>query len=69
MESYEIILGDGFFNRFYMYVDLDSDQIGLAKNRENITLQDVLELNDLIYDAEDWVDFEEWFEMFIKYIL
>ena len=59
MESYEIILGDGFFNRFYMYVDLDSDQIGLAKNRENITLQDVLELNDLIYDAEDWVDFEE----------
>jgi hypothetical protein len=42
-----------------MYVDLDSDQIGLAKNRENITLQDVLELNDLIYDAEDWVDFEQ----------
>jgi hypothetical protein len=29
-----VLIGDGFFNRFYAYFDLDNKQIGLAKNRE-----------------------------------
>lgn len=39
-----IFLGDGFFNRFYTYFDLEQDKVGIAKNLENITMDDILSL-------------------------
>ena len=29
-----VLIGDGFFNRFYAYFDIESKKIGLAKNKE-----------------------------------
>lgn len=38
----ELFLGDGFFNRYYTYFDLDQKQIGIAKNKEIIKLEKIL---------------------------
>lgn len=37
-----IFLGDGFFNRFYTFFDLENSKVGIATNRENITMSDIL---------------------------
>ena len=37
-----IILGDGFFRRYYTFFDLDKHEIGIAKNRENLTVKEIL---------------------------
>ncbi len=29
----ELFLGDGFFNRYYTYFNLDIKQVGIAKNK------------------------------------
>ena len=52
-----IFLGDGFFNSFYTYFDLENNQVGIAHNKENLTIEKVLTLNQMDYDEEDW---EEW---------
>ena len=33
----QLFIGDGFFNRFYTYFDIDSNQIGIAKNKEDLS--------------------------------
>ena len=48
-----IFLGDGFFNRFYTYFDLENEKVGIAKNRENITLADIIKQNGE-YTPDDW---------------
>ncbi len=35
----ELFLGDGFFNRYYTYFNLDTKQLGIAKNKEVITVK------------------------------
>lgn len=37
-----VILGDAFFSKYFAYFDLEDYQIGLARNKEVITLEDVL---------------------------
>jgi hypothetical protein len=49
-----IFLGDGFFFRFYTYFDLEAQKVGIAKNRENITLTEILTTQTLAYDPSDW---------------
>ena len=51
-----IFLGDGFFNRFYTYVDLEQNKVGIAQNKENLTIEKILTLNDLGYEDKDWED-------------
>jgi hypothetical protein len=29
----QLFLGDGFFNRYYTYFDLENKKIGIAKNK------------------------------------
>jgi len=49
----ELFLGDGFFNRFYTYFNLEKKEIGIAKNNENITVERIIK-NDLDADKSDW---------------
>ena len=46
----ELFLGDGFFNRYYTYFDLEYKEIGVAKNKEVLsyknTFADPSELDD-----------------------
>ena len=37
-----MILGAAFFNRFYAFFDLDQYLVGIAANKENITMNDIL---------------------------
>ena len=37
----KVFIGDGFFNRFYAYFDLQSKEIGLAKNRETLSYKNM----------------------------
>jgi len=39
-QSYTLI-GDGFFNRFYAYFDIESKRIGLAKNKEILSYKNM----------------------------
>jgi hypothetical protein len=50
-----IFLGDAFFFRFYTYFDLEAQKVGIAKNRENITLTEILTTQTFEYDPFDWV--------------
>jgi len=38
---YQVIIGDGFFNRYYAYFDIQSKQVGLAKNREVLSYKNM----------------------------
>ena len=51
----QIILGDGFFRKYYGYFDLENRKVGLAPNREVTTLEDILSQppQDEYLD-EDW---------------
>lgn len=37
----QLFIGDGFFNRFYTYFDIDNNQIGIAKNKENLSYKNM----------------------------
>jgi hypothetical protein len=50
-----IFLGDAFFNRFYTYFDLQGQKVGIAKNRENITMSEIISNQYLKYSAADWL--------------
>ena len=39
----EIILGDGFFRRYYTFFNLGKREIGIAKNREDLTVEQILD--------------------------
>lgn len=41
-----VILGDAFFNRYYTVFDLEQSSVSIAKNRENITLNDLFTLKN-----------------------
>jgi hypothetical protein len=38
----ELFLGDGFFNRYYTYFNLEKTQLGIAKNKEVITVDRII---------------------------
>ena len=57
--SSTIFLGDGFFNSFYTFFDLENQQVGIAHNRENITVEKVLTLNKLDQNETDWADWDD----------
>jgi pepsin A len=50
--DFRLFLGDGFFNRYYAFFDLENKQIGLAKNREQLSHSNV-------YIAESEMDEED----------
>lgn len=37
----QVLIGDGFFNRFYTYFDLVSKEVGFAKNREVLSYKNM----------------------------
>lgn len=48
----QLFLGDGFFNRYYTYFDLEYRQIGIAKNKEVLSYENTFaDLSDL--DSDD----------------
>lgn len=50
-----IFLGDAFFNRFYTFFDLENQKVGIAKNRENITIADIIDQGKTItFNSTDW---------------
>lgn len=50
-----IFLGDAFFNRFYTFFDLENQKVGIAKNRENITIADIIDQGKSItFNSTDW---------------
>lgn len=49
----ELFLGDGFFNRYYTYFNLEKREVGIAKNNEVITIEKIIQ-NKLDADNEDW---------------
>lgn len=52
-DEHMLFLGDGFFNRFYTYFDLDQNVVGLALNRENLTMDKIYSLPSP-WVPEDW---------------
>ena len=51
----ELILGDGFFNRFYIFMDLEDHEVGIAKNKQNITMEKIFDLDTgYVWDPLDW---------------
>ena len=42
LQGNQVILGDGFFNRFYTHFDYEGREVGIAYNNEHITVEDVL---------------------------
>jgi hypothetical protein len=49
----ELFLGDGFFNRYYTYFNLEDKQVGIAKNKEAIAIEKIIQ-NKMDTDVEDW---------------
>jgi hypothetical protein len=50
-----IFLGDAFFNRFYTFFDLENQKVGIAKNRENITIAEIIDQGKSItFNSTDW---------------
>jgi hypothetical protein len=49
----ELFLGDGFFNRYYTYFNLEDKQVGIAKNKETISIEKIIQ-NKLDADVQDW---------------
>ena len=49
----ELFLGDGFFNRYYTYFNLEYKQVGIAKNKETISIEKIIQ-NKLDADVQDW---------------
>ena len=37
----QVLIGDGFFNRYYTYFDIQGKEIGLAKNKENLSYKNM----------------------------
>lgn len=35
--EYQLFMGDGFVSRFYVYFDITNREIGIAKNREELS--------------------------------
>ena len=48
-----LFLGDGFFNRFYTYFNLDNNTVSIAPNKEEITVDKIFKLKSE-WDSEDW---------------
>lgn len=38
----ELFLGDGFFNRYYTFFDLEKKKVGIAKNKEVIKMEKII---------------------------
>ena len=50
-----IILGDGFFRRYYTFFDLENKEVGIAQNKEVLTVEDILNQPPQDeYLEEDW---------------
>ncbi len=47
------MLGDGFFNRFYTYFNIEKRKIGIANNVEDIKLEDILKKSS-DYESKTW---------------
>jgi hypothetical protein len=50
-----LFLGDGFFNRYYTYFDLQNKNVGIAKNNEQISLEQLVK-NKISLTSDDWKD-------------
>ena len=49
------MLGDSFMQRYYTLFNLDERNVGIAKNRENIKMEHLLNLKDKSsFDPNDW---------------
>lgn len=46
----ELFLGDGFFNRYYTYFNIEDKKIGIAKNKEVIPIKRLID-NELDANA------------------
>jgi hypothetical protein len=48
----QLFMGDGFASRFYIYFDITNEQVGIAKNRENLSYKNVFRAYSNL-DSED----------------
>ena len=42
----EVVLGDSFLHRYYTLFSLDDGNVGIAKNRENIQMEQLFNVKD-----------------------
>jgi hypothetical protein len=48
----EMLLGDGFFTRYYGYFNIKERKIGLAPNKQKLTYDAIKNNGD--FDSDDW---------------
>ncbi len=48
-------MGDGFFNRYYTFFDIGRNVVGIAKNKENLTLDNIIN-HKIKYVESDWIE-------------
>lgn len=48
----EVLIGDGFFNRYYTYFNLEKREVGIAKNKEKLTYKNMYRPHSDL-DSED----------------
>ncbi len=50
--SSELLIGDGFFNRYYTYFDIEDREVGFAKNKETLSYKHMYKPHSAL-DKED----------------